>query len=147
MGKQMPAVLLEKEILEFFKKREELVLCTCKDNIPRATPMEYYREKDSFNIYVGLSPGRKVENIEANPTVSIGIYTPLKEGNIQGMQISASGRDHVLLLREGDATFKEANKIVRGKRQIILKIIPQIIELLDYDFVKQGYARLQRLEL
>lgn len=143
----MPEDEVKEEILAFLKKREELVLCTSSNNIPRATPMEYYREKNGFNIYVGLSRGRKVKNIEENPIVSIGIYTPLKEGKVQGMQITASGKDHVVLLKEGDAEFPRAQKIVRGKRKLILKIIPEIIELLDYDFVKQGYDRLQRLEL
>jgi len=35
---------------------------------------------------------------------------------------------------------------VRGKRNLILKIIPEKIELLDYDFIKKGYSRLQYLE-
>lgn len=147
MNRKMPELELKQEILAFLKKRKELVLCTCNNNIPRATPMEFYREKDSFSIYVGLSAGRKVTNIEENPIVSIGIYTPLSEGKVQGMQITASGRDHVFLLKEGDKGFEEAQKIVRGKRKILLKIIPGEIDLLDYDFVKKGFARLQKLKL
>ena len=142
----MPKDELTYEILDFLKKREELVLCTCNNNIPRATPMDFYHERDTFNIYVGLSPGRKVANIEENPNISIGIYTPMKEGKVQGMQITASGKDHVILLREGENEFEHAQKIVRGKRKLILKVIPEKIELLDYDFAKKGYAILQRLE-
>ncbi len=138
---------LKKEIREFLDKRKVLVLCTCSDNIPRATPMDFYTEKDSFNIYVGPAPGRKVKNIEKNPIVSIGIYTPLSEGKIQGMQITASGKERLIFLKEGDEEFKKAQKIVRGKRKLILKIIPEKIELLDYDFIKEGYSRLQVLEL
>jgi hypothetical protein len=147
MKQTMPADMLRGEIKKFLKKREELVLCTCNDNIPRATPMEFYTDKTSFDIYVGLAPGWKVTNIEKNPMVSIGIYTPMKEGKVQGMQITASGSHNVILLRKSDEGFEAAQRIVRGKRKIILRIIPEIIELLDYDFVKQGYARSQRLEL
>jgi len=138
---------LIKEIREFLDKREVLVLCTCSDNIPRATPMDFYTEKNSFNIYVGPAPGKKVKNIEKNPIVSIGIYTPLSEGKIQGMQITASGKERLIFLKEGDDEFEKAQKIVRGKRKLILKIIPEKIELLDYDFIKEGYSRLQVLEL
>jgi len=138
---------LIKEIREFLDKREVLVLCTCSDNIPRATPMDFYTEKNSFNIYVGPAPGKKVKNIEKNPIVSIGIYTPLSEGRIQGMQITASGKERLIFLKEGDDDFEKAQKIVRGKRKLILKIIPEKIELLDYDFIKEGYSRLQVLEL
>jgi len=148
MSKQkMPAEELKKEIRNFLDKRKVLVLCTCSNNIPRATPMDFYTEKDNFNIYVGPAPGRKVKNMEENPIVSIGIYTPLSEGKIQGMQITASGKDKLIFLKEGDEEFKKAQKLVRGKRKVILKIIPEKIELLDYDFIKKGYARLQTLEI
>jgi len=143
----MPEDRLKREIREYIDKRKVLVLCTCSNNIPRATPMDFYTENDSFNIYVGPAPGRKVKNMEENPNISIGIYTPLSEGKIQGMQITASGRDNLIFLKEGDREFEKAQKIVRGKRKLILKILPEKIELLDYDFAKKGYSRLQILTI
>ncbi len=148
MDKQeMPKEELKREIRKFLNERKVLVLCTCSNNIPRATPMDFYTEKDSFNIYVGPAPGRKVKNIKENPNISIGIYTPLSEGKIQGMQITASGKQRLIFLREGDEEFEKAQNIVRGKRKLLLKIIPEKIELLDYDFANRGYSRLQALEL
>ena len=144
---KMPEEELKKEIRKFLNKRKELVLCTCNNNIPRATPMDFYTEEESFNIYIGPTPGRKIKNIEENPNISIGIYTPLSEGYVQGMQITASGKENLIFLKEQDKEFEKAQKIVRGKRKLILKIIPEKIELLDYDFLKKGYARLQSLKL
>ncbi|MFX1487848.1 MAG: pyridoxamine 5'-phosphate oxidase family protein [Promethearchaeota archaeon] len=146
-NQKMPEEELKREIREYLDKRKVLVLCTCSNNIPRATPMDFYTEKDSFNIYVGPAPGKKVKNIEENPNISIGIYTPLTEGKIQGIQITASGRNKLIFLKEGDEGFEKAQKVVRGKRKLLLKIIPEKIELLDYDFAKKGYSRLQILEL
>jgi len=146
-NQKMPEDELKAEIREYLDKRKVLVLCTCDNNVPRATPMDFYTEQDSFNIYVGPAPGRKVKNIEENPSISIGIYTPLSEGKIQGMQITASGWERLIFLREGDEEFGRVQKIVRGKRKLLLKIIPEKIELLDYDFAKKGYSRLQILEL
>ena len=145
----MPEEELKKEIRDFLEKRKIIVLCTCSKNIPRATPMDFYMDKksDDFNLYVGPAPGRKVKNIEENPFVSIGIYTPMDTGKIQGMQITASGKERLIFLREGDDDFEKAQKIVRGRRKLLLKIIPEKIELLDYDFIKKGYSRLQYLEL
>ena len=145
----MPKEDIKKEIRDFLDKRKILVLCTCLDNIPRATPMDFYLDKKSndFNIYVGPAPGRKVKNIEENPNISIGIYTPMDTGKIQGMQISASGKERLIFLRDGDKEFDKVQKIVRGKRKLLLKIIPEKIELLDYDFIKEGYSRLQILDL
>jgi putative heme iron utilization protein len=145
--KEMPVDELKDEISNFLNKRKVLVLCTCSNNIPRATPMDFYIEKNSFNIYVGPAPGRKIKNMKDNPNISIGIYTPMSEGKIQGMQITASGKENLIFLREGDEEFKKAQKIVRGRRKLILKIIPERVELLDYDFVKKGYSRLQTLDL
>ncbi|MFW9782124.1 MAG: pyridoxamine 5'-phosphate oxidase family protein [Candidatus Heimdallarchaeota archaeon] len=144
---QMPEDELKREIREYLDERKVLVLCTCSNNIPRATPMDFYTEKDNFNIYVGPAPGRKVKNMEENPIVSIGIYTPLSKGKIQGMQITASGKEKLVFLREGDEDFERVQNIVRGKRKLLLKIIPEKIELLDYDFAKRGYSRLQVLNL
>jgi uncharacterized protein YhbP (UPF0306 family) len=145
----MPEEDLKVAIRDFLDNRKILVLCTCSDNIPRATPMDFYTDKNSndFNLYIGPAPGRKVKNIEENPNVSIGIYTPMDTGKIQGMQITASGKGRLLFLREGDKDFDKAQKIVRGKRKLLMKIIPNKIELLDYDFVKDGYSRLQILDL
>jgi len=144
----MPEEDLQKVIRDFLDERKILVLCTCLDNTPRATPMDFYMDKSSndFNIYVGPAPGRKVKNIEENPNISIGIYTPMDTGKIQGMQITASGKERLVFLREGDQEFDKVQKIVRGRRNLLLKIIPEKIELLDYDFVKDGYSRLQYLE-
>jgi len=145
----MPKNELLMEIRDFLQRRKILVLCTCLNNIPRATPMDFYMEKGetNFNLYVGLALGRKVKNIEENPNVSIGIYTPMDTGKIQGMQITATGKQRLIFLREGDKGFDTAQKIVRGKRNLIMKIIPEKIELLDYDFVKKGYSRFQVLDL
>jgi hypothetical protein len=145
--KKMPEDELRREVRKFLDERKELVLCTCSNNIPRATPIDFYTEKEGFNIYVGLAPGRKVTNIEENPVVSIGIYAPMDTGKIQGMQITATGRERLIFLREGDEGYEAALKIVRGRRDLILKIVPEKIELLDYDFSKKGYSRMQVLEL
>jgi len=146
---KMPEAELKKEIHEFLNNRKVLVLCTCSNNMPRATPMDFYMDKnsDDFNIYVGPAPGRKVKNIEENPIISIGIYTPMDTGKIQGIQITASGKERLIFMREGDNGFEHAQKTVRGKRKLLLKIIPEKIELLDYDFIKKGYSRIQVLEL
>ena len=148
MDEKMPKEMLMKEIRAFLDQRKIIVLCTSLNDIPRATPMDFYmeKEKENFNIYVGPAPGRKVKNMEENPNVSIGIYTPMDTGKIQGMQITASGKEGLIFMRGGDEGFKEAQKIVKGRRKLLLKIIPEKIELLDYDFIKEGYSRLQVLE-
>ncbi|MFX0181355.1 MAG: pyridoxamine 5'-phosphate oxidase family protein, partial [Candidatus Hodarchaeota archaeon] len=47
MSKKMPENELKKEIRRFLEKRKVLVLCTCSKNTPRATPMDFYIEKNT----------------------------------------------------------------------------------------------------
>ncbi|GAG91901.1 unnamed protein product [marine sediment metagenome] len=43
----MPEEELKKEMRDFLEKRKIIVLCTCSDNVPRATPMDFYMDKKS----------------------------------------------------------------------------------------------------
>ena len=147
--KKMPEDELKKEIREFLETRKILVLCTAsKEGIPRASPMDFYidKESDEFNIFITPAPGSKTKNMEENPNISIGIYTPMDTGKIQGCQITASGEDRLVWITEGDL-FDRLQKIALGKRKRFLKIIPEKIELLDYSFIKNKYAALQTLDL
>lgn len=147
--KKMPEAELKKEIREFLETRKILVLCTAsKEGIPRASPMDFYidKESDEFNIFITPAPGSKTKNMEENPNLSIGIYTPMDTGKIQGCQITASGEDRMVWITEGDL-FDRLQKIALGKRKRFLKIIPEKIELLDYSFIKNKYAALQTLDL
>jgi predicted pyridoxine 5'-phosphate oxidase superfamily flavin-nucleotide-binding protein len=151
--KKLPEAELKKEIREFLKTRKILVLCTAsKEGIPRASPMDFYIDKksDDFDIFITPAPGSKTRNMEENPNISIGIYTPLDTGKVQGMQITcrstALGEDRMIWITEGEL-FDRLNKIALGKRKRFLKIVPQRIELLDYSFRKKGYSPMQILDL
>ena len=147
--KKMPEAELKKEIREFLETRKILVLCTAsKAGVPRASPMDFYidKESDEFDIFITPAPGSKTKNMEENPNLSIGIYTPMDTGKIQGCQITASGEDRMVWLTEGEV-FDRLQKIALGKRKRFLKIIPERIELLDYSFIKNKYAALQTLNL
>ena len=95
--KEIPAKELEKEILEFLEERATksggkhsrpgcnlqhglaCVLATCHDNIPRATPVDYFCD-GSLAVWVNAEPGGKIANIMRNPKVSLGIYEPVNHG-------------------------------------------------------------------
>ncbi len=142
MGKELPRKHLKEKILKFLKKRKVLVLCACKNNIPRATPLDFYNE--GLDLYMTPTGGAKVENLKTNPIASIGIYTPLSEGEIQGLQITST---KIRFIYPEDDDYEHARKIVKRKAKMFLKIIPEKIEYLDYSLSKEGYSRFQVLEL
>lgn len=142
MNKQLPIERLKEEILSYLNTRKVLVLCTCNKNLPRATPLDFYN--DGYDLYMTTSKGIKVDNLMANPIASIGIYTPLSEGKVQGMQITST---KITFIRPEDGEYEHAKKIVKRKAEIYLKIVPEKIEFLDYSLMKEGYAKFQVLEL
>jgi nitroimidazol reductase NimA-like FMN-containing flavoprotein (pyridoxamine 5'-phosphate oxidase superfamily) len=148
----MPGKKLEKRIREFFKSQNICVLATSKNNIPRATPIEYYSKE--LNLYLLAESGRKIENIRLNPRVSVGIFAPYTGWlSVKGAQYTGKAN---IITRENDAEFMEARKVfpwrkyarVFGIKELpedvkFLKIEPEKIEFIDISLKTEGYAARQ----
>ena len=106
---------LEKEILQFLNESsskrgrqtnpEELpdnglgcVLATSRNNLPRATPVDFYN--DGLTIWIIGDPGKKIHNIRSNNRVSVGVYHPMDRSKpnrslqIQGKARLVTYKDH-----------------------------------------------------
>ena len=142
----MPRDQLEQHIVEFIKSHNVCVLATAKDNIPRATPLEY--EAEGTTLYINIGPGRKTENIKANPLVSVGIHDPLHGRlSVKGLQITSQAR----LVTDSDAEYAGAWKIFNRANEgkegwdvppqgyTLLVIEAQKIELFETALKQQGY--------
>ena len=70
---QLPRPDMERHLAAFLHQGNVCVLATCLNDVPRATPIEYYA--DGLTIYVAASRATKVPNIEGNPHVSVAIYS------------------------------------------------------------------------
>ncbi len=142
----MPRDMLEQHIVEFIKSHNVCVLATASDNIPRATPLEY--EAEGTTLYINADPGKKVENIRANPQISAAIHDPLHGWlTVKGIQITAQAK----LITDEDADYLSAWKIfnranagkegwdVPPKGGTLLIIEPQKIELFETALKDKGY--------
>ena len=140
---------LEERILKFLASRRLCVLSTCRDNVPRSTPI-LYRSK-GFTLYMAGEPGHKLGNIKLNPKVSVGIFDPKAEfsedwHDITGLQISG----HAILIGKQDPGFQEAFRLF-GRPQawtehwfgMMIEVIPDSIELLSMAFKLESYAARQ----
>ena len=85
---------LEKEIIEFLTKRstksggehtrpgcnlkhgQACVLATSHENIPRATPVDFFCD-GTLAIWINGEPGGKIANIMRNQNVAVGVYEPV----------------------------------------------------------------------
>ena len=71
-AKKLPDDELKERILKFLKEQAMCVIATCKDDVPRATPLEYFSA--GTTLYIAPDPGTKIVNIAANPRISVGIF-------------------------------------------------------------------------
>ena len=64
----------EKVLLKFLKEQNVLHLCTCRNNQPRATPLEY--RLHGLTFYILSEGGGKFNNLKVNKNVSFSIAAP-----------------------------------------------------------------------
>ena len=142
----MPGDQLEQHLTAFIKSHNVCVLATARDNIPRATPLEY--EAEGTTLYINVGPGRKIEHLKANPQVSAGIHDPLHGWlSVKGIQITGQA----IIITDSDAEYTDAWKIFNhanaGKEgwdipprgYTLLKIVARKIELFEAALKQQGY--------
>ncbi len=91
---EISAEELEKEIIEFLTERattsggentgmgcnlkhgRACVLATSHENVPRATPVDFFCD-GTLGIWINGEPGGKIANIMRNSSVAVGIYDPV----------------------------------------------------------------------
>ena len=145
--KQMSKDELERRIAVFIKSHNMCVLCTAKDNIPRATPIEYWA--DGTTLYITADPGTKRENIKANPRVSVGIHDLLIGIlSIKGMQITGEATlltddnpeyDEALIMRRRERVGQEIGAYKPRRGGTVIKVEAKKIEYFDVALKLDGY--------
>jgi hypothetical protein len=77
---------LEKEIIDYFSKKQPCSLATCsKDGEPRISVVDYINE--GLTIYVISEGGDKFKNLKENKRVALGIGTGAKALKTRGVNI------------------------------------------------------------
>jgi nitroimidazol reductase NimA-like FMN-containing flavoprotein (pyridoxamine 5'-phosphate oxidase superfamily) len=81
-------------------------LGTCKNNIPRVTPIDFFN--DGLTLWMIGNAGGKLGNIRSNPKVAVGIYTRM---------------DHAKENRSIQLWGKASLITKRGQKELFMKII------------------------
>jgi len=164
VNKKMPRDQLEQHLAEFIKSHNVCVLSTSKDDIPRATPVTYCSEGTTLYI-LGDRGTTKLNNISANPRISIGIADPRTSWlSVKGIQITGQ----VTLITTDNPEFEEALRIYNFKERmkenieemrkalgkdtgkeiplgkppkglLVIKVESKKIELCEYALLPRGY--------
>ena len=103
---------IEKEIIEYLdenstkksKPGSSCALGTCKDDIPRVTPIDFYN--DGLTLWMTGDPGGKIENIRANPNVSVSIFNPIDRSKVN-RSIMLKGKASLVTCREQEELYME----------------------------------------
>jgi nitroimidazol reductase NimA-like FMN-containing flavoprotein (pyridoxamine 5'-phosphate oxidase superfamily) len=149
---QLPRKELEERIDQVLKQFRMCVLATANDNIPRATPIEYYSSGTTLYM-IADPPGHKVETIKVNPQVSVAVFAPLTSWmEIVGAQITGEAS----IITDDSPEYDDAMKVYRWeiagaelgwteppKGQTIIKVEATRIELVEIALKKRGLASRQ----
>jgi len=119
----------EKVLLKFLKRNNVLHLCTCRNKMPRATPLEFRR--DGFTFYILSEGGDKFNNLKVNKNVSFSIAEPyLPEKDFWGAKgLQAWGKAKVYSQKTDPRRFENALKKMKVmeslKRMGVNQLPPQ----------------------
>lgn len=87
MNEKLPSSQLRNKIYGFLKEHIHGALSTCKDNIPKSSPVHYFLG-ENFDLYILSAGGDKFSNIESNPNVCLLVNTEyVNYRKIKGVQI------------------------------------------------------------
>jgi len=158
LKEQLPRPEMERHIAAFLRQGNVCVLATCLNDVPRATPIEYY--SDGLTLYVAASRATKVPNIEGNPYVSVAIYSrPYTDWtdwyDVTGVQMTAEPEllryderpdEYVAALQVYDwRKYRRAlgKADEEPRKTTIIRINPRKIEFRDLALMRKGYSVLQ----
>jgi nitroimidazol reductase NimA-like FMN-containing flavoprotein (pyridoxamine 5'-phosphate oxidase superfamily) len=152
----MPQKELEQRISDFLKTQNMCVLATCKDNMPRATPIEYHSK--GITLYFVGEPGTKLQNIKANPNVSVGVFAPYTDWNsVCGAQITGKAKiipkSNTAEFNEGleaydwQKTAKQLGITTFPETVTLIKVEAKKIEYIEMALKKQGFKPQQTLNI
>lgn len=82
-------------------------LGTCKNNIPRVTPVDFFN--DGLTLWILGDPGGKLGNIRSNPNVSVGIYTRMDHSK-ENRSIQLWGKASLITKRHQEELFMKMSE-------------------------------------
>jgi nitroimidazol reductase NimA-like FMN-containing flavoprotein (pyridoxamine 5'-phosphate oxidase superfamily) len=148
---QMPRDELEQHIVEFIKGHNMCVMATSKDDVPRATAIEYFPV--GTTVYMVGDPGTKIEHMKANPQASISIHDPYT-GYFSVKALVITGKP--TLISDSDPEYREAWRICQWEKVtkelgltefpkgiLMIKIEAKSIKLLENALKLRGYNSTQ----
>ena len=121
------AASFEKVLMKFLKRNNVLHLSTCKNKLPRTTPLEY--RLDGFTFYILSEGGNKFNNLKENKNVSFSIAEPYfpKQDFWGGKGLQAWGKAMVYTRDSDPRRFENALKkmgVYKSLKKMDVSVLP-----------------------
>lgn len=135
VDRRMAPLELRRHIIEFLKTHKSAALATCKGNIPRCSPVQYFLGEE-MDIYILSAGGEKFKAIEDNPNVCLLVNTEyINYRRIKGIQVFGKAT----ICAQDKRVYEEAikynpdNEVVQFKAEDLkaIKIVPTEVVYLD----------------
>ena len=130
------AKAFEKVLLKFLKEQNVLHLCTCRNNQPRATPLEY--RLHGLTFYILSEGGGKFNNLKVNKNVSFSIAAPYDSNKdfwgAKGLQ--AWGKAKVYSMKDNPRRFKDALKKIKAYETMKNAGMEELPPQFNYRFIE-----------
>jgi nitroimidazol reductase NimA-like FMN-containing flavoprotein (pyridoxamine 5'-phosphate oxidase superfamily) len=130
------------------------VLATIHDNIPRATPVDFF--SDGMTIWIAGEPGLKIRNIRSNPNVAVGIYHPMDHSRLnRSLQLRGTAtlfnvnnnKEEVVARARQFGIFQAIEKMMR-ERHSEIHISPGQIEAEVMEIIRRfNFIRIEPVEI
>lgn len=95
---------VEKKIIDFLDGGGYLALGTCRENIPRVTPLSF--ESEGMTIWIVADPGGKVENMKANPNIAAAVYSRM-EDDVENISLQIQGKAQLITFDSSHDEFMD----------------------------------------
>ncbi|WP_244272749.1 pyridoxamine 5'-phosphate oxidase family protein [Natronincola peptidivorans] len=135
VDRKMAPLELRDHIRGFLKEHKSAALATCKDDIPRCSPVQYFLGEE-MDIYILSAGGEKFKAIESNSNVCLLVNTEyINYKRIKGIQVFGKAT----ICAQDKKIFEEAMKYnpdnemgqVKGDHLKAIKIVPTEVVYLD----------------
>ena len=120
------------------------VLATVHENIPRATPVDFFC--DGLTIWIAGEPGLKIRNIRSNPQVAIGIYHPMDHSrHNRSLQIQGvaelinvnNNKDEVIARAKQFGIYQAAEKMMREHNPGTKEVYEDVMNVIKrFNFIR-----------
>jgi general stress protein 26 len=153
--KEADSVKLEREVLfaaaeEYIKANDTCALATGAGDFVRCTPIEYTYHDDAFWMF--SEGGEKFIALEWNKNICLAIYDKYEGfGKLKGMQISGIAEVIEPFSKEYISAAEYKKLPIDTLKKLpepinLIKVIPNRIDYLNSDFMKDGFAYRQAIE-